>query len=131
MPLETTGQTPPYANGGQTLYYIDVFAWAARHEKAHHDAYHAWWTTGTPPRSWNRETTDQDGDYIPDVLEPQMSTSESGPYNPKTAYSFGIQELEDTERYICVAAEVWVPRRTGPGGSDPNDWAKPGNNWPE
>jgi hypothetical protein len=125
-PGEIAGPTPPYANGGDTLYYIDVFAWAGRHEKSHHHDYHTWWTTGTPPLTYNSQN-DGDGDFLPDAQE---STLPGGPYDPTKAKTFG-DDLNDTERHACVTAEVWEPLRNGPGESDPNDWAKPGNNWPE
>lgn len=75
------------------------------------------------------------GDGIPNWVEPNLSYA-GELYSPTNALTFagrlGVPaDYDDDQLYTCLNAVVWTPRRNGPGGSDPNDWAKPGNNWPE
>ena len=119
----------PGVNANQQLEYIDRFAWAARHERTHHDSFHTWWTTGSAPRVWS-SSTDGDVDYIPDELEPGMSAELGGPFVITMLDTYRGDELfDDDERHTCMTAAEWTPNRDGPEGSDPEDWAMPGNNW--
>jgi hypothetical protein len=111
----------PGANGGQTLGYIDLFAWACRHEKRHHDNYHAWWP-GNPP-GYVASVDGVDGDMIPANLEPSL---EGGPYRPDKFKTFEDDARDDDdERYTCITASPWTVR-----DRDPEDWACPGKNYP-
>lgn len=119
----------PGANAGEWLIYNDRFAWAARHEKSHHDQYHHWWTTGTPPRVWNRDTTDKDGDFVPDELEPEMSGEAGGPYDRTKWDTYeDDRHLSDDERHAAKTAQEWIEDQQR--RSFKADWAKPGKNWP-
>ena len=111
------------------LAYIDLFAWAARHERAHHLNTVRFWGWNTPPNP-----LDGDRDWLPDTQEPQL---EAGPYSPTTPDSHtndgysGTAGIPDRERHNCNStnAEVWDVT-----SADEEDWAAPGiqyNNWHE
>ena len=112
----------PGVNGGQTLTYIDLFAWACRHELNHHVLWTEWW--GEEGRN---KDDDQDGDWIPDELEPDMGTDEGGPYDPTKYRTYDGDDdthCSDTERHCCMTAEEWAV-----GTANQEDWAYPGNQW--
>lgn len=125
----------PGVNGGvqrqgkpRGLAYIDLFAWAARHERTHHLNSVRFWGWTTPP---DPNPLDGERDWLPDAQEPQLG-AEAGPYSPSTtdshptdAYS-GNAGIPDRERHNCNAtnAEEW-----NVGSADSQDWACPGTQY--
>jgi hypothetical protein len=115
----------PGVNGGQWLTYIDIFAWACRHEVRHVQNYGAWW-----PQCYDAQN-DPDTDNIPSAVE--LTLAYNGiPYSPTNACTHGYYcgpGAGDDQLYTCLTAQEWEPLDTPEG--DPHDWAKPGKNWPE
>jgi hypothetical protein len=114
----------PGQNSGEELGYIDLFAWALRHEKRHHDTFHNWWPT---PSAYNRSADtggDYDGEGIPNGLE---SGLQGGPYNWEELDTYkgnGDSQPDDCERYTCITAAAWTKE-----DAKEEDWAYPGSNW--
>ncbi|GEM_PF-1650313 len=120
------------ANNGDTLYGIDCFAWASRHEFKHHVDYSAWWgTTG----GWN-PNLDCDprppgfggqGDYLIDADEEAgFAPSAGGPFYWWTAVthtsapSWGY----DDQSECLFSQDPWSV-----GSLAGQDWAYPGSQW--
>lgn len=110
----------PGVNQGDTLSYIDLFAYAVRHEQAHHRNFVlASWGLSTYDSAW-----DWDQDYLPD---PDEFGLEEGPYSPMmmdTYLSDGY--LNDCERHNPNSQyAIWWDT----GSADNEDWAKPGKKY--
>jgi len=125
-----TGQDirSPGVNGGATLFYIDLFAWAARHERGHHKNWMRFWPQGIQGR-----TGDSDlgvGDYLPDVDEPTTLAPEGGPFLPTSLNSHANDgydgQTADCERHNCnsIHAMPW-----NVGSANDHDWACPGSKY--
>ncbi len=116
------------ANKGQNLKYIDLFAWACRHEKSHHTNWLAWWGLNFNHR--DPRPRDLDKDMIPDLNEPLMGYDDAGPYDPNDYYTYSTvpnsnyTSLNDAERQVSATAEEWIV-----GSADSDDWAHPGIQW--
>ena len=119
----------PGVNGGELLKYIDLFAWAARHERAHHRNWaERFWPNGRDAG------LDQDmgvGDWLPDAYEPSPTLdAEGGPYDitKLDTYPNGPTDTQpnDCERHNSksIYAEAWET-----GSADEDDWAYPGKQW--
>ena len=134
----------PGVNGGTYLTYIDLFAWALRHERSHHLNWMQFWAPDDVPlnppdgdwRDWDPDPYQRFcGDWLPDILEGYME-AEGGPYSPTHTDSHPGDQYDnrpfelrdDHQRHNCNSfnAVVWPAE-----SADPQDWARPGNNWPQ
>lgn len=108
-------------NAGQTLTFIDNFAWVARHEWRHHNQMTTWWGTG----GWD-SSEDGDADKIPDDTEDNMTTADGGPFDitKKETYT-SDWTTNDLERNAVVTQAAWTK-----DSADGEDWAHPGSQWP-
>ena len=107
---------------------IDTFAVVSRHENAHYEHFTQWWkgehtqnkfedTNQNGVKDSAEQKLDQDGDEVPDTLEPGYGM------NPKKKQTLGAGVPD--EELICWKAEAaWQP-----GSADAEDWAKPGKQW--
>jgi len=134
--LDLRGGQPilaPGVNGGQTLSYIDLFAWAARHEKAHHEN----WSQRFWGPAGRDEELDQDTDMIPDADEWSL-LDEAGPYDRTTVdshpdddyhYHWFSMPAPDCERHNCNSWYAQEGTEEDQEASFEDDWAKPGKSW--
>ncbi len=125
----------PGVNGHPTikLKYIDLFAWSARHEHAHHTNWTRFWPEGISGRTG--DTDPPNGDLLPDYEEYEMLATEGGPFepilldsHPNDGYVYGPATIPDCERHNCnsIHAMEWDV-----GSANRFDWAKPAWNWEE
>jgi hypothetical protein len=134
---EPSSTRPTY---NDDLPNIDLFAWALRHERSHHLNWMRFWAPDDVPlnprdgdyRDWDPDPYQRFyGDWLPDNQEYYLG-AEAGPYSPTATDSHptdGYTELRaDHQRHNCnsVNAVVWPV-----GSADAQDWACPGNNWPQ
>lgn len=107
----------------RTTTHIDTFASLVRHEFVHFQAYHNWRHGKTPGQI---ASEDQDGDGIPDHLEPAMGFDPAktltywgdDPEWKKIEYDEELLAYEEMNRHID-------------GAYDAYDWGRPGKNWKE
>jgi hypothetical protein len=107
-------------NAGRTYQYINVFAYACRHEATHASNYATWW----PQRHRApNEPLDRDNDAMPNDVETANG------YNPDHPVSFPpppeILNWNDDQRYTLSTEPEWEPNE-----GDGLDWAHPGAQWP-
>jgi hypothetical protein len=130
----------PGVNGGAQLTYIDLFAWALRHERSHHLNWMWFWAPDDVPMQGHWRDRDHHkhvqflGDWLPDDQEGYME-AEGGPYSPthtdshpEDEYDRWYEFRDDHQRHNCNSfnAVVWPV-----GSANAQDWACPGNNWPQ
>jgi len=116
---QINGQTYAFVNGDDTLWGIDVYAWASRHEVKHHDDYSSWWGAGGVVSS-----LDQDEDRVPNSLEPNFPESKGGPYLTNTWYTHPWYGGYDDQAECMFTQEEW-----NVGSLLLIDWAHPGSQW--
>jgi hypothetical protein len=115
--------------GGRTLWGIDCFAWASRHEMKHSIDFGSWWPGGLVP------TEDTDSDSIRDGMESGIPASSGGPFNPTQMctnnHEFhwpepvgGSSAAIDCE-WECVHSQASFAQ----GDWYDEDWAFPGSRW--
>ncbi len=126
----------PIVNSGDTLFGIDCFAWACRHESKHHTDYSSWWG----PSGVNRALDNDQGigDNMPDAIEPGYPPSQGGPYSPSTCRTRSDYAGGNDDQTECVfTQEYWAPGSGDgldqDGNNNPSeqciDWAYPGSRW--
>jgi hypothetical protein len=110
---------------GQTLWGINLFAWAARHERRHHVDWDYWYGEG----GMDPRPEDADNDMIRDPFEPVIPVAEGGPYNPinnKTHSGLGPYYGIDGEAHAEFSHETnWEIREQ----DNEEDWGYPGSRW--
>ncbi|MHC4083841.1 MAG: hypothetical protein ACYSWZ_00950 [Planctomycetota bacterium] len=141
--------TPPFSikNNGETLWGIDCFAWASRHEMKHYDDYMFWWPYGHDPEDDQdtrapRPDEPETGDNIPDDIEPSIPWADGGPFETHTAMTHGdydiFQGWDDQVECLFSQDEWEIEKYDGLDDNlndDPSetclDWAKYGSRWRE
>lgn len=104
-------------NAGNQYQYIDVFAYACRHESTHERHFNAWWSP-----VWVF-SADLDQDAMPasveqdEGLNPMLYSTHPAPT--------GIRNWSD-DQYYTLLIEPYLE----PGILKHADWAHPGSNWP-
>ncbi len=101
--------------------HIDTFAVLVIHEFTHFNHYHTW-LSGKSPQQRNEE--DNDGDGIPDRLEPDMK------FDPKKFQTYWgedeeFKNINGDEEFLAYESTYNYPI----GKFDEYDWGKPGKNW--
>jgi hypothetical protein len=116
-------------NGGATLWGIDCFAWASRHEKEHSDDFSTWWPDGY---EFGPGTDDEDGDKLPDSNEPTWPASEGGPYDPNEDTTNKIHwwnPPSDANMLDCEWECIHTQDYWDVGSLLDEDWAHSGSRW--
>jgi hypothetical protein len=112
-------------NTGDTLFGIDCFAYASRHEFRHHVDYATWWGT---MGGWNA-ACDNEPDYLIDVdEEPCFAPCDGGPYYYWTAYTHSTAPATwgfDDQFKCLFSQDTYGP----PDEHKDIDWAYPGSRW--
>jgi hypothetical protein len=107
-------------NAGRTYQYINVFAYACRHEATHGSNYAVWW-----PGKHRApiEPLDRDNDAMPNDVETTHG------YDPDDPVTFpppkGIKNWDDDQHFTLSTEPEW-----GEIQGNSYDWAHPGAQWP-
>ncbi len=111
-----TGYVVAFGNNLDNLYqYIDVFAYACRHEAKHGEDFDAWWSPCWDPAE------DLDQDALPNEIEEQVG---SNPYF-STFNNPGISNWTDDQWYTLNHELEWTAQEI-----NEQDWAHPGAQFP-
>lgn len=119
-------------NSDDTLWGIDCFAWASRHEMKHHNDYSTWWGTLCHDPNLDQDPRPSNpgyyGDYIPDALESSIPPADGGPFYTSTAETHGPASFFwgwDDQVECLFSQDYWGE----PNDHNDIDWAYPGSRW--
>jgi hypothetical protein len=112
-------------NAGKTYQYINVFAYACRHEATHGSNYAVWW-----PQKHRGMAEDDDVDRPwPDAIPNQVEIAHGyNPHHPRTYTcppEININDWDDDQHFTLTTEPEWEPN-----DGDGLDWAHPGAQWP-
>jgi len=110
-----------------TVRGIHCYAYACRHEAKHVEDFTLWWNGDDNNRN---QTTDRDGDWIPNDIEPTLASP--GPFNPdeNDSNSNGTDDVEEWCTWKMAPWDFWEVAPVAPPEGVPKvleyDWGANG-----